>query len=155
MPYAILDKRDARLFALDAHGNVIGASPVLLGAAIGDDSVQGIGSRPIAMVLPEERTTPAGRFVSAPGKNISGEGVVWIDYAAAVSMHRVRVVDPRERRLQRLASPDPTERRISYGCVNVPIEFFDSVIWPLLGSQKGVVYVLPETRDVRQLFAAT
>ena len=154
LPYAILDKRDARVFVFAGDGRLLGASPVLLGAAPGDDSVAGIGMRPIAKVRPEERTTPAGRFISRPGRNASGEGVVWVDYDAAVSMHRVRPIDPKERRLQRLASNDPAERRISYGCINVPVAFFDSVVAPALGSQHGVVYVLPEIKDLGQVFAA-
>jgi hypothetical protein len=113
LPFVILDKRDARVFVFQADGRLIDASPVLLGAAPGDDPVPDIGSRPIAQVRPEEKTTPAGRFVSAPGKNASGEQVVWVDYADSVSMHRVRPVDPKERRLERLASPDPADRRIS------------------------------------------
>jgi len=153
LPFALLDKRDARLFVFDGQARVIDSSPVLLGAAVGDDSVAGIGNRPIASVRPEERTTPAGRFVSAPGKNANGEQVVWVDYDAAVSMHRVRPVDPRERRLERLASPDPAQRRISYGCINVPVAFFDSAVWPVLGAGRGIVYVMPETRDTRQVFA--
>jgi hypothetical protein len=153
LPFVILDKRDARVFLFHADGRLIDASPVLLGAAPGDDAVADIGSRPIAQVRPEERTTPAGRFVSAPGKNASGEGVVWVDYADSVSMHRVRPVDPKEHRLERLASADPTQRRISYGCINVPVAFFEAVIWPLLSSTHAVVYVLPETRDVHQVFA--
>ena len=68
-------------------------------------------------------------------------------------MHRVRLVDPKERRLERLASPDPTERRISYGCINVPVAFFDSVVWPLLRTTRAVAYVLPETRGVGEVFA--
>ena len=40
-------------------------------------------------MLPEERTTPAGRFVAERGQNLRGEDVVWIDYDAAVLMHRV------------------------------------------------------------------
>ncbi len=153
LPFVILDKRDARVFVFDAGGMLVDSSPVLLGAAAGDDSVAGIGSRPMAEVRPEERTTPAGRFVSHPGRNASGEDVVWVDYDAAVSMHRVRPVDPKERRLQRLASNDPTQRRISYGCINVPVAFFDSVVKPVLGAQRAVVYVLPETRNVRAVFA--
>ena len=153
LPFALLDKRDARLFVFDAQARVIGSSPVLLGAAVGDESVAGIGNRAIASVRPEERTTPAGRFVSAPGKNATGEQVVWVDYDAAVSMHRVRPIDPRERRLERLASPEPVQRRISYGCINVPVAFFDSVVWPVLGAGRGIVYVLPEDRDTRQVFA--
>lgn len=154
LPFAILDKRDARVFVFDAGARLIDSSPVLLGAAPGDDSVVGIGKRPIAEVRPEERTTPAGRFVSQPGRNASGEDVVWVDYDAAVSMHRVRPVDPKERRLERLASNDPTQRRISYGCINVPVAFFDGVVKPVLGTQRAVVYVLPETRPVGATFAS-
>ena len=153
LPFVILDKRDARVFVFDAGGMLIDSSPVLLGAAAGDDSVVGIGHRPIAQVRPEERTTPAGRFVSRPGRNASGEDVVWVDYDAAVSMHRVRPVDPAERRLERLASNDPTQRRISYGCINVPVAFFEGVIKPAIGAQRAIVYVLPETRNLREVFA--
>jgi hypothetical protein len=155
LPFAILDKRDARVYVFDAQARLIGASPVLLGAAPGDDSVVGIGTRPINQVRPEERTTPAGRFDSAPGRNASGEDVVWVDYDAAVSMHRVRPIDPRERRLERLASPDPAQRRISYGCINVPVAFFNGVVQPALAAGRGVVYVLPEFKSVREAFTTS
>jgi hypothetical protein len=155
LPFVILDKRDAKIFVFDASGRILDASPVLLGAAPGDDSVVGIGQRPIEQVRPEERTTPAGRFVSSPGKNASGEDVVWVDYDAAVSMHRVRPIDPKERRLERLASDDPSQRRISYGCINVPVAFFERVVHPALGRGRGVVYVLPETRPVQTVFGVT
>ncbi len=58
----------------------------------------------MASILPEERTTPAGRFVAELGHNIKGEDIVWVDYDAAVSLHRVRATNPTERRLQRLAT---------------------------------------------------
>jgi len=108
----------------------------------------------MSQIRPEEKTTPAGRFVSQPGQNTHGEDIVWVDYDAAVSMHRVRMVDPKERRFERLASPDPKQRRISYGCINVPVKFFNSVVWPMFGKHEAVVYVLPETRHVRQVFGA-
>ncbi len=153
LPYLVLDKRGARLFVFAADGRLIDASPVLLGAAPGDDSVEDIGTRPMSLIKQEEKTTPAGRFVASAGRNASHEDVLWVDYDAAVSMHRVRVVDPRERRLERLASPNPADRRISYGCINVPVAFFDSVVWPLASASGAVVYVLPETRQGAQVFA--
>ena len=107
LPFIILDKRDARVFVFAARGQLIDSSPVLLGATPGDDSVPDIGTRPMASVRENEKTTPAGRFVAQAGKNARDEDVVWVDYANAVSMHRVRLVDPKERRLERLASPDP------------------------------------------------
>lgn len=153
LPFAVLDKRDARLHVFQPDGRHAGSTPVLLGSAEGDDTVPGIGSRPIDEVRPEERTTPAGRFVSQPGLNALGEQVVWVDYGAAVSMHPVRVVEKRERRLERLATPTPDDNRISYGCINVPADFFAAVVRPVLGEGRAVVYVLPETRPLNEVFA--
>ena len=153
LPYIVLDKRDARVYVFKPDGTLIASSPVLLGAAPGDDSAPDIGTRPMSLVKQEEKTTPAGRFVAEAGKNTSGEDVVWIDYDAAVSMHRVRMVDPKERRFERLQSPNPADRRISYGCINVPVPFFESVVWPLLSTTRAVAYVLPETRSVGEVFA--
>lgn len=154
MNFAILDKRAAELFVFGPDARLIGASRVLLGAAPGDDSVPGIGQRPMDQVRPEEKTTPAGRFVSHPGRNAGGEEVIWVDYDAAVSMHRVRIVDPKERRLERLAHGAAEDRRISYGCINIPVAFFDSVMKPHLGGAPAVVYVLPERKSLADVFPA-
>ena len=153
-PFVVIDKKNAHVHVFDASARLIGSTPVLLGAAAGDDSVAGIGKRPIAEVRPEERTTPAGRFVTEPGRNANGEDVIWVDYDAAVSMHRVRIVDPKERRLERLASSTSADNRISYGCINVPVAFFETVLSPTLRSRHGVAYVLPETRSVQQVFGS-
>lgn len=150
--FAVIDKRRTHLYVFDAQGRLRGQTPVLLGYAPGDDSVPGIGQRPIEQVRPEERTTPAGRFTAASGRNLLNEDVIWVDYEAAVSMHRVRATDPRERRLERLATPSSADNRISYGCVNVPAAFFDNVAWPTLGGQPAVVYVLPEHKSLQQVF---
>ena len=128
---------------------------MLLGYAAGDDSVAGIGQRPIAEVRPEERTTPAGRFVARSGKNAGMEDVVWVDYGAAVSMHRVRATNPAERRLERLASPGVDDNRISYGCINMPPEFFEQVLWPRFGGKSGIVYVMPEQKALTEVFPGT
>lgn len=152
LPFVILDKRQARLFVFEPGGRLRGASDVLLGHAIGDDPVPGIGERPIEQVRPEERTTPAGRFVSEPGRNARGETVVWVDYGLAVSMHRVLLNNPQERRLERLASPDAAARRISYGCINLPSSFFEEVLWPDFSRRHGIVYVLPEVKALADVF---
>jgi hypothetical protein len=60
--------------------------------------------------------------------NTKGEDIVWVDYAAAVSMHRVRANVPSEQRLERLASPTIDDNRISFGCINLPPEFYDKTL---------------------------
>jgi hypothetical protein len=152
--FVILDKANTKVFVFEPSGKLRGATPVLIGAARGDDSVTGIGGRPIAQVEPHERTTPAGRFLAEPGRNTLGEDVVWVDYEAAVSMHRVRALEPKERRLERLASPTTDDNRISYGCINMPVEFFENVLKPAFNASYGVVYVLPEVKSLGEVFPA-
>ncbi|WP_232229916.1 L,D-transpeptidase [Polaromonas glacialis] len=151
LPFAVIDKKAAMLHVFDAAGSPLGSSPVLLGLAVGDDSAPGIGTRKLADIRPDERTTPAGRFVSEPGRNLQGEDIVWIDYDAAVSMHRVRASNKADRRLERLATPTAADNRISYGCVNVPAAFYDALVKPVFGARPAVIYVLPETRPVGTL----
>jgi hypothetical protein len=153
MPFVIVDKMDAKVFVFDADGRLRGAAPALLGLARGDDSIPGIGDRKMSDVRPEERTTPAGRFVASLGYNFHGKDVLWVDYGIAVSLHRVVTTKPAERRLQRLATSTPLDNRISYGCINVPAKFFDNVVSPAFTGTYGIVYVLPETRSKSEIFA--
>lgn len=152
LPYLLIDKHAARVHVFDAAGTLQASSAVLLGLARGDHSVPGIGERLMSAIAPHERTTPAGRFLSEPGQNLQGEDIVWIDYDAAVSLHRVRTANAADRRLQRLASATVADNRISYGCVNVPAHFYDRHIAPVWGKRPGVVYVLPETQPAAALF---
>ncbi|MDQ0464388.1 hypothetical protein QO010_002169 [Caulobacter ginsengisoli] len=152
LPFVIIDKVQARVFVFRADGRLSGASAILLGLAKGDGSVPGIGQRSLASIGPAERTTPAGRFVAALGPDLGPQEVVWIDYDAGVSMHRVVTANRAERRLQRLATASPLDNRISYGCINVPAAFFDKVVGPAFAGTYGVVYILPEVRSLQEVF---
>lgn len=151
-PFLVLDKRAAQVWVFDSQARLTGSSPVLLGLAVGDDTVPGVAELPLAQIADAARTTPAGRFVIEPGRNLHGDEILWIDYDAAVSMHRVRSVNAGERRLQRLASPRAADRRISYGCINVPVAFFNRVLTPFFKETRAIAYVLPETRPMASVF---
>ena len=153
LPFVIVDKIHARVFVFNHEGVLLGANPALLGLARGDEGVAGIGDRPLSRILPQERTTPAGRFVAALASNVSGQVILWVDYEQGISLHPLRSVDPKERRLERLASPSEEDNRISYGCINVSAEFWREVVWPAFKNTVGMVYVLPETRPLRSVFA--
>lgn len=154
MPFVVVDKVNARLFVFDPQGRLRGASPVLLGLATGDHTVPGIGSRKLSTIQPQERTTPAGRFVAALDKSLAGEEILWVDYDSGVALHRVIATVPKERRLQRLESSLPLEHRITFGCINVPVTFYEKVISPTFTGTSGIVYVLPEVRPVREVFGS-
>lgn len=152
LPFLVIDKPGAMVWVFAGRGGLLGYSAVLLGQAIGDDTVPGIGERKLASILPEERTTPAGRFASSVGRNLSGQEVLWVDYDSGVSMHRVIRGQPSERRAERLATLTSDDNRVSYGCINVPITFFDKVVLPTVRIHGSIVYVLPETRPLQQVF---
>jgi hypothetical protein len=154
LPFVVVDKVDGRLFVFDAQGRLRGATPALVGSARGDESVPGIGNRPLSSIRPEEKTTPAGRFPANAGKGPKGEDILWVDYEGGVAIHRVVTSAPKERRLQRLASNVPQDRRITYGCINVPASFYDTVVLPMFKETVGVVYVLPEVKKPQDLFGS-
>jgi len=154
LPFAIVDKKGGRIFVFGAGGQLRGASPALTGLAPGDHSVPGMAQRSVASLREYERTTPAGRFVSEPGHNLQGEAIVWVDYTAKLAIHRLRPAPPSERRAERLASETPDDNRISMGCVVVPVSFYETVVGPVLGKSRGIVYVLPETQPLSRMLGA-
>jgi hypothetical protein len=152
--FVIVDKKDARVYVFAPDGKLKESAPALMGSARGDDSFPGIGDKPLSQVRPEEKTTPAGRFVAEPGRNTNNEDIVWVDYDAAVSMHRIRPLVAKERRLERLATLTTDDNRISFGCINLPVTFYEDVLSPTVQKQGAVVYVLPEVKTLKQVFGA-
>lgn len=60
----VVDKLNAKAFVFHSDGLLLGTAAVLLGSAVGDDSVPGIGNRELSSIRPYERSTAAGRFVA-------------------------------------------------------------------------------------------
>lgn len=152
LPYAIVDKVNARVYVFDAHGNLQGSDAALLGMARGDRSVEGIGDRMMSAIRPEDRTTPAGRFKASLDRDVHGQSILVIDYAASISMHAVVKGTPVERRAQRLESATSEDNRISYGCINVPSTFYKKIVSTAFAHTFGIVYILPEMSSASEFF---
>ena len=150
LPFMVIDKVHAELFLFDAAGRVRASTSALLGRARGDDSPPGIGNRRLSDITPGERITPAGRFVTHVGQDLDGTSVLWIDYAAAIALHRASDRKPGmsgRSRSKLLFSTTPAEKRVSLGCVNVSAQFYTRYVEPTFGLQSGITYILPETRS--------
>jgi hypothetical protein len=152
-PFMIVDKRRAQIYLYAPTGSLTGSSTVLLGQSIGDASIGDIKGLQPSSLTPAQRTTPSGRYASEPGHNALGQDIVWIDYDAALAIHRLRPSPANQHRAERMGSGRTDDKRISYGCIVVPVAFYDAVVQPSLGRQRGMVYVLPETRSVHDAFA--
>jgi hypothetical protein len=153
LPFVIVDKARALVFAFDRWGALKGSAPALIGLGRGDQSPTGIGQRRLADILPAERITPAGRFIAGLGNDLGEADILWVDYENSISLHRVISGNAKDRRLQRLASESADDNRISYGCINVPAKFFEGVILPLFNRTNGIVYILPEAAPLSEFFA--
>lgn len=152
VPFIVIDKTVARVFVFDPEGQLVGSAPALLGITPGDETAPGVGDRELRKIPVEDRTTPAGRFVAKFGPAAGHSKVLWVDYGSALSLHAVVRGTKKEQRLQRLNSPTPEDNRITYGCINVPTTFYAKVLRPLFSDTSGVVYILPETKPLREVF---
>jgi hypothetical protein len=152
LPYAIIDKNAARLYLFNAQGEMRGDAAVLIGIAVGDDATPGIGGKNLAEIGPAEKTTPAGRFIAKYGVAAGGIRVLWVDYSTSVALHPVVKGTRQEHRAERLFSPTPDDNRISFGCINVPVPFYNAKIRPFFRRKGGIIYILPDTRTLEDVF---
>ena len=152
MPFVIIDKVNAKVFVFDARGQMLGADAALLGMGRGDLSSAQIGSRKMSGIRPQDRNTPAGRFLVVLDHDIHGKEILLIDYDASIALHPIVKGTPAENRAQRMQTETAQDNRISYGCINVPVKFYEKIISPVFTRKNGFVYILPETSKASELF---
>jgi hypothetical protein len=152
LPFMIVDKQEAKLYAFDARGTLVRTTPVLLGMGIGDVFAPGVAEMDMYNTRPWQRVTPAGRFEAHVEADRRVGSVLWLDANSGIALHKVPARRTAQRRHERLASPDPGAKRITYGCINVPAVFYDEVVTPAYRARGGVVYVLPEAGPVERVF---
>ena len=140
------------VLAFGRGGEFKGSAPALIGLGQGDKSPAGTGERKLADIPPADRITPAGRFIAGLGNDLGKADILWVDYENAISLHRLVAGKPADRRAQRLSTESVADNRISYGCINVPAKFFDTVIRPLFHRTNGIVYILPEATPLNEVF---
>jgi len=151
LPFIVVDKANARVYAFNPAAQLKATAPVLLGMGVGDKPLVSPDA-PMSAIPPQKRITPAGRYPSKLVIDNHGKVVLLIDGENLITMHIVAKGTPAQRRAERLASVATDDNRVSYGCINVPPAFFTTVVDPDFRPAKGIVYVLPEKTTAAQLF---
>jgi hypothetical protein len=151
LPYIIIDKTAARAFLFDAEGKRLADAPVLIGKALGDEATPGIGAKSLSEIGPAEKTTPAGRFLAKFGWAAGRQRVLWVDYATSVALHTIPPGN-KENRRARMLSETIDDNRITFGCINVPMAFYNKGVSPLFQKEGGYVYVLPDVKPLEEVF---
>lgn len=153
LPWAVVDKQGASLFLFDGKARPLGAVPVLIGIAPGDDATPGVGNKRLSELGPAEKTTPAGRFLAKFSIPVGRERVLWVDYATSVALHAIpKTASPKERRGERMKSATPEDNRITFGCINVPNAFYQTTLRQVFRGKGGYVYVLPDSKPLEDVF---
>ena len=137
--FIVADKQAGTLTMYTASGQQITSTPALFGKTAGDSV--------------SSKNTPSGRFETKQA-NVSTEGYGGSAQVltqngqnlqlggSTYAIHRVYTKYASENRQGRLDTPTATDNRISLGCINVPVDFYDTY---LNSDQATVVYVMPET----------
>jgi hypothetical protein len=93
--------------------------------------------------------------VAALGPSLDKRSVLWVDYNIALALHRVPSANTKAARLQRLASTSSRDKRITFGCINVPARFYDGLVRTTFAGTDGIVYILPEIKSIKEVFFRT
>ena len=151
LPFVVVDKVNARVYAFTPAAQLKATAPVLLGAGTGDMMLVSPDA-PMSAIPPQKRITPAGRYPSRLVIDNHGKVVLLVDGPNLITMHVVAKGTPTQRRAERLASVTSDDNRVSFGCINVPPAFFATVLDPDFRPAQGVVYILPEKQAAARLF---
>jgi hypothetical protein len=151
LPFVVVDKANARVYAFTPAAQLKATAPVLLGAGNGDKILVG-PDVPMSQIPPQKRITPAGRYPSKLVIDNHGKTVLLVDGPNLITMHVVAKGTPAQRRAERLSSVTSDDNRVSFGCINVPPAFFASVLDPDFRPGQGIVYILPEKTSPGELF---
>jgi hypothetical protein len=141
-PYLVADKVNGLIYVFDKNGKLKKRTYAIFGKDQGD------------VIQDGKFITPAGVYKTSVDNNVSepyygGTTVDFLDKGETVlAIHRVYLAKPSEKRLDRLKSKDPSDNRISHGCINVTDQIYDNIIYPEFNSANGgMVYILPETKQ--------
>jgi hypothetical protein len=151
LPFIVVDKANARVYAFNPLAQLKATAPILLGGGVGD-KVLVSPDAPMSAIPEAKRITPAGRYVSKLVIDPHGKTILSIDPYNLISLHIVAKGTPAQRRAERLASVTTDDNRVSFGCINVPPGFFTTVVDPDFRPAKGMVYILPEKTTAAMLF---
>ena len=152
LPFIVVDKLKAQAVAFDRNGRLLSATTILIGMGVGDKFPPGIADLDMHLTQPSQRITPAGRYFSEEGENLERETVLWVDYDNGIALHKLSAKRTKQRRHERMATPDPKDNRITYGCINVPPGFYDRVVAAHFRPRGGIVYVLPDSAPLKSVF---
>jgi L,D-transpeptidase catalytic domain len=155
--YLMLDKKNGRIVVFEK------GRPTFSGAALtGENLADRLEPDAMSKSFAEQKgfkykVTPAGRYTVSTGwDNAYGETLDLNEIQGSdwdISIHKVWLGAPAERRDARLRSPGGGDKHITYGCIDVDGPTMQQLIARLPDENHTPIYILPEDeRLVDKLF---
>ena len=143
----VADKKGGQIYVYNSITNQLNVAPALYGKTIADE---------FSSASDRSTITPSGTFTStkAFSTHLNEDVTAFLQRGKSlVAIHPVWTGTPAQRRLQRLASPEPEDNRITNGCINVPKSFYFDIIDKLKSG--AIVKVLMENESVEDDVSGT
>lgn len=149
--FIIADKPNGMIHIFDKDGKVIAQDTALYGKDVGDVLASA------SALAGGKKITPAGKYALEAVKLRDGDTyaggytldlVGTNDGTGTIAIHAAYLGNVNEKRLERLATPDVKDNRVSYGCINTSHKTFLNKIIPNISKlDGGMVFVLPDNPE--------
>lgn len=147
--YIMVDKVNGKIILFE-DGKLVLIAPALTGESLSDIIPSTAFGKTLDQQAGEDKTTPVGRFTVSVaddphyGKLLQINEVRGDDWTIAV--HKVYTGTASEKREQRLASNNPDDKHITYGCINVAEQTIKELIAHVGNNQSTPIYILPQNK---------
>jgi hypothetical protein len=136
LPFVVIDKARARVFAFDAQGRFRASAPILFGP----ERAQRVA-----------RSAPAGRLVADGWRSAQDGAIVWVHDRTVLSLQGIPPDTAPESTSQIPMSSAGVYHAVSYESLHVAADFYRDHL-SALRLQGSIAYVLPEGLPWQELF---
>jgi hypothetical protein len=157
--FFIADKPNGKIHLFDTDGKFLKSSDALYGKQAGDVLTAEAREMNIKDMKDIDKITPAGVFNLSVNPNPDYTGGYTLRFTddkgdmGGVAIHAVYTGDVKENREAKLASKDPKDKKVSFGCINVDTSFFTGNIIPRIDKMENAgVVVIPDAQEQLDLF---
>lgn len=157
--FFIADKPNGKIHLFDTDGKFLKSSDALYGKQAGDVLSEQIRTMKISEMKDVDKITPAGMYTLSVNPNPDYTGGYTLRFndnkgdLGGIAIHAVYTGNVMEKREAKLASKDPKDKKVSFGCINVDTSFFTGNIIPRIKQMENAgVVVIPDAQERLAMF---
>jgi hypothetical protein len=140
--FLVADKNAGTLYAFGSDGKLIEQTAALYGESKADELTPEQWKVSVDKMRTADKVTPAGRWTVGLQPDSERGWTMDFEGGEGLAIHAVYLGNPKETRAQRLVTETAEDNFITYGCINVPKDYFERVLKPNFGDKHGL-FIIP------------